>query len=90
MKSKLYYDQKKKKEVLLMNVNLGVTDWSCEESANWIEFIGYPQYKRVFLKYRISGSVLIQLTEDDLRYFLFIPNDNDILRILVMIKNISK
>ena len=64
---------------------LDVVDWTCEETATWIEFIGYPQYRNLFLKYKIAGSILLQLTESDLTNYLFILNESDQINIMNMI-----
>lgn len=38
----------------------GVNSWTSKEVGEWIESVGYPQYKINFTKNHITGSVLLQ------------------------------
>ena len=78
-----------KARILLIEITLiDVKEWSTDETATWIEFIGYPQYKYTFIKYQISGVSLLELAEYDLRNYLFLK-ENDIANILNMIQSLT-
>lgn len=45
-----------------------VVDWDIEDVARWLDNNRLSDYKQLFCdKHKIDGSVLISLTEDDLR-----------------------
>jgi hypothetical protein len=40
--------------------------WSCDDVAEWIKFVGFPQYSDNFLDNNVSGEALMLLEKDDL------------------------
>ena len=53
-----------------------------------LENLGLPQYKAIFAKERISGIILSQLTEDDLRGELKISSRLHRLKLLEVISGV--
>ncbi|CAG0888489.1 unnamed protein product [Cyprideis torosa] len=52
--------------------------WTSEDVCEWIKQIGFGTYTERFLKSRVDGDLLLQITEDDLKDDIKI--DNGILR----------
>src|SRR3989338_4248313 len=44
-----------------------VFDWSVSDVGLWIDHIGLPQYKQLFIENAVSGMALTELDSDDLR-----------------------
>ena len=44
-----------------------ITEWSIEEVGDWIEEIGFGVVKNIFIENFISGSELVELTNEELK-----------------------
>jgi len=44
-----------------------VASWGVKEVCNWAEYIGLGQYRKRFLHHCIGGSLLLDLTEHNLK-----------------------
>ena len=52
----------------MVTMQRSVQDWSIDDVASWLAENNLSDYKTLFCdKHKIDGSVLISLTEDDLR-----------------------
>lgn len=59
-----------REEVAWQLRELPVASWSVREVCDWVEHLGLAQYRKRFLHQRISGDLLLQLTEDHLKVHL--------------------
>jgi hypothetical protein len=46
---------------------LPVAKWGVKEVCDWVDYIGLGQYRKRFLHHCIGGSLVLQLTEEDLK-----------------------
>merc|ERR1711977_256113 len=44
-----------------------IEDWTIEEVADWIAEIGFQQIRNIFVENYISGSELVELTNEELK-----------------------
>jgi hypothetical protein len=44
-----------------------MTTWMQSDVADWIDCVGYPQYRDNFVRNNISGTALTKLTLDSLK-----------------------
>nr|XP_018900364.1 PREDICTED: sterile alpha and TIR motif-containing protein 1 isoform X3 [Bemisia tabaci] len=48
--------------------------WSIEDVREWVKQIGFPEFAANFVESRVDGDLLLQLTEENLKYDIGIKN----------------
>ncbi|KAL7645677.1 UNVERIFIED_CONTAM: hypothetical protein RMT77_004063 [Armadillidium vulgare] len=70
------------KEEYIQLTSENVSKWSVEDVVNWLESVGLQRHINTFQLQNIDGSMLVQLSEEDLKHKLNVQIAEDVKKIL--------